>query len=114
MGYFDFRRESRETAKTPADAWKSNTGKPRKEHPKNETISEHLKHCTAKNCPFLRFADADAIDPSQKASESEPQLVTAIENGEAKTVKVDAKKVEEVLQNITSNNTEMAKKAMGA
>lgn len=82
MNFFGFRK----------DKWEGDAPKDRKDHPKNETISEHLKHCTAKNCPFLRKLDIDAVDPAQTDGESEPQLITAVENGEVKTVKIDANK----------------------
>ena len=86
MGFFDYRDSVHSALKDDKEK------KERKDHPKNETIAQHLKHCKAKNCPFMRFVDIDKVDASAGPSEKTPQLVTAVENGTAKTVEVNPSK----------------------
>ena len=87
-----------ERKKREDDFVKANAGRP--DAPKS--VAEFAeKYPLGKDRAMQEFEDGILI---QKLLEQE---VTS-------KIKVDAKKVEEVLQNITSNNTEMAKKAMDA
>ena len=64
----------------------------RRDMPKEESLAEHLTHCKAKNCPFLKVDKMDMVDSKKGSDDGDVLLVTAVENGKKKTVEIDTGK----------------------